>query len=70
MIAPYMPYIVLYTLSAVGFEPNHFIVTPPFSLLGTLYTENSHTPPFLEILSITVLGITLKLHLQESFGII
>ena len=46
--------------------------TPPFlfiphpSYQGTLHTENSHTPPFSEILSRTVLGITLKLHLQES----
>ena len=46
------------TLYAVGFEPYSVYFRTNFFYQGTLYTENSHTPPFLEILSITVLGIT------------
>ena len=48
-----------------GLNPPFLFLPHPF-YQGSFYTENSHTPLFLEILSISVLVITLKLHLQES----
>ena len=40
--------------AAGGFEYHPFYLLPYPFYQGILYTENSHTPPFLDILSITL----------------
>ena len=58
--------ILILTLYAVGFEPNPFYFYYALFIKAPFIQKILIPHPFLKMLSMTLLGITLKLHLQES----